>query len=330
MKKTNRFLPKRELILMGIILVITIGVGIRNPEFVSLKSIRDIFTDNSLLMMLVIGQMMVIITKGIDLSIASNIALTGMSVALFNQAFPHFPMIGIILMAAIIGLSLGAFNGLFVSVFNIPPIVVTLGTMSVFRGLTFVLSGGEWVNAHEMTEAFQGVPQLTFLGLSTMIWFAIATVIAATIFLYHTRTGRSIYGLGGNPLAAQYVGISKKQILFLVYTLNGLICGLVGYFWVARYALASSEVGMGLELEAIAGCVIGGVSIAGGVGPITGALLGALFLGVIGNALPVLNVSPFWQMAISGAVILMAVIINSREEKHKGKIILRKAIKQVG
>jgi len=108
-----------------------------------------------------------------------------------------------------------------------------------------------------------------------------------------------------------------------------LIGGLVGYFWVARYALASPEVAFGLELEIIAGCVIGGISIAGGVGTITGALLGALFLGVIGNALPVLNVSPFWQMAISGGVILMAVVINSREEKQKGKIILRKAIESV-
>ncbi len=330
MEKIKQLLQKREFILLAIILAITFGVGLRNPEFISLKSIRDIFTDNSLLMMLVIGQMMVIITKGIDLSIASNIALTGMSVALINQVYPGLPIFFIIVIAALIGLSLGAFNGLFVSYFSIPAIVVTLGTMSIFRGLTFVISGGEWVNAHEMSESFQGFPQITILGLSTMIWFAAGTIILSTIFLYHTRTGRSIYGLGGNPLAAQYVGISKKKILFIVYALNGLICGLVGYFWVARYALASSEVGMGLELEAIAGCVIGGVSIAGGVGPLTGALLGALFLGVIGNALPVLNVSPFWQMAISGGVILIAVIINSREEKQKGKIILRKAIKQVG
>jgi len=329
MTKFKNFSNRRELILAGIIIVMTLGVGFRNAEFLTLNSIKDIFTDNSLMMMLVIGQMMVIITKGIDLSIASTIAFAGMSVALFSHAFPAFPIAGIILMAMLIGLALGSFNGLCISLFGIPPIVVTLGTMSAYRGLTFVLAGGQWVNAHEMTRSFQGFPQVTILGLSTMIWFAIVTIIIAVIFLNHTRLGRSIYGLGGNSLAAQYVGINRKKILFLVYALNGLIGGLVGYFWVARYALASSEVALGLELEVIAGCVIGGISIAGGVGTITGALLGALFLGVIGNALPVLNVSPFWQMAISGGVILMAVVINSREEKQKGKIILRKAIESV-
>ncbi len=304
-----------------------LGVGLRNSEFLTIQSFREILADNSLLMMLVLGQMLVIVTRGIDLSIASNIAFSGMSVALFSHAFPDFPIAGIIVMAIVIGTILGSVNGIFVSVFNIPPIVVTLGTMSVYRGMTFVLSGGEWVNAHEMTAAFQGLPQITILGLSSMVWFAIATIILAVIFVKHTNLGRSIFGLGGNPLAAQYVGINSKLILFLVYALNGMISGLVGYFWVARYALASSDVAIGLEMEVIAACVIGGVSISGGSGKIAGAILGSLFLGVIGNALPILNVSPFWQMAISGAVILMAVVINSREEKQKGKIILRKAIK---
>lgn len=318
---------KRELVLIGIILTMVLGVGLRNSEFLTIQSFREILADNSLLMMLVLGQMLVIVTRGIDLSIASNIAFSGMSVALFSHAFPDFPIAGIIVMAIVIGTILGSVNGIFVSVFNIPPIVVTLGTMSVYRGMTFVLSGGEWVNAHEMTAAFQGLPQITILGLSSMVWFAIATIILAVIFVKHTNLGRSIFGLGGNPLAAQYVGINSKLILFLVYALNGMISGLVGYFWVARYALASSDVAIGLEMEVIAACVIGGVSISGGSGKIAGAILGSLFLGVIGNALPILNVSPFWQMAISGAVILMAVVINSREEKQKGKIILRKAIK---
>jgi rhamnose transport system permease protein len=318
---------KREIILSLIILSMILLVGLRNPTFFSLDSLIDIINDNSLLMMLVIGQMMVIITRGIDLSVASNVAFTGMSAALISSAFGWIPIPAILLISLFIGCLLGALNGLLVSFFKIPPIVVTLGTMSSYRGLTFVLSGGEWVNAHEMTAAFQGFPQFTLLGLTTMFWFAVLAVGMAYLFLGHTRTGRYIYGLGGNPLAAQYVGISDRSILFLVYTLNGTIAGLVGYFWVARYALASSEVALGLELEVIAACVIGGVSIAGGSGKLSGAILGALFLGVIGNALPTLNVSPFWQLAISGAVILLAVVINSREDVEKGKIILRNAIK---
>ena len=321
------FVNKREIILSAIIVTIVLLVGLRNPTFITLGSLLDIINDNSLLMMMVTGQMMVIITKGIDLSVASNIAFTGMSAALISSAFGWIPIQVIILISLGIGCLLGMLNGVFVSFFNIPPIVVTLGTMSAYRGLTFLLSGGQWVNAHEMTPAFQNFPQITLFGLSTMFWFAVLVVFIDYIFLCHTRTGRFIFGVGGNPLAAQYVGISNKTILFLVYTINGTIAGFVGYFWVARYALASSEVAMGLELEVIAACVIGGVSIAGGTGKLVGAILGALFLGVIGNALPTLNVSPFWQLAISGAVILLAVIINSREDVQKGKIILKKTIK---
>jgi rhamnose transport system permease protein len=318
---------KREIILSIIIICIIMLVGLRNPIFYSLSSLLDIINDNSLMMMLVIGQMLVIITKGIDLSIASNIAFTGMTVALLSNSFGWIPIPGILLISLIIGCTLGSINGMLVSYFKIPPIVVTLGTMSSYRGLTFVLSGGQWVNAHEMTAAFQEFPQLAFLGLKTPFWFAVASIAIAYMFICHTRSGRFIYAVGGNLLAAQYVGINSKYTIFLVYAINGTIAGLVGYFWVARYALASSEVAIGLELEVIAACVIGGVSIAGGNGKLTGAILGAFFLGVIGNALPTLNVSPFWQLAISGGVILLAVIINSREDVKKGKIILKKAIK---
>jgi rhamnose transport system permease protein len=143
------------------------------------------------------------------------------------------------------------------------------------------------------------------------------------VLLNHSRVGRGLYAVGGNPVAARYCGIDLGAQQFLVYTLAGGVSGLCGYLWVSRYGIAYTDIAQGYELTIIAACVIGGVSIAGGVGSIQGALLGALFLGVVVNALPVINVSPFWQMLISGAVILGAVVINARSERRSGKLILR-------
>ena len=145
------------------------------------------------------------------------------------------------------------------------------------------------------------------------------------MLLGHTPAGRGLYAVGGNPVAARYCGIDLSSQQFFVHTLAGAISGLCGYLWVSRYGIAYTDIAQGYELTIIAACVIGGVSIAGGVGSVPGALLGALFLGVIVNALPVINVSPFWQMAISGAVILAAVIINARSEQRDGKLILHEA-----
>jgi rhamnose transport system permease protein len=138
----------------------------------------------------------------------------------------------------------------------------------------------------------------------------------------HTRFGRELYAIGNHPVSAGYVGVPVKARLFAVYAISGMVAGLCGYLWVARYAVAFTEIANGFELNVIAACVIGGVSIAGGVGSVAGAVLGALFLGVISNALPVVQVSPFWQSAITGTVIVVAVIFNAREGRRAGKQIL--------
>ena len=151
---------------------------------------------------------------------------------------------------------------------------------------------------------------------------SIAAQVHEAIMLVDAETGHIVEG---NPLAARYCGINLARQQLTVYTVSGAVSGLCGYLWVSRYGIAYSDIALGYELTVIAACVIGGVSIAGGVGTVPGALLGALFLGVIVNALPVINVSPFWQMAISGAVILAAVIVNSRSERRAGKLILPEA-----
>ena len=326
----TRLLKNREAALALIILALVAGIGIYAPAFVSLANIVRVLNDTSILAMLALAQMMVILTRGIDLSTASTLALAGMISASLAQYHPDLPVIAYIALAIAVGLVLGMINGGLISALGIPPIVVTLGTLAVYRGLIVVYGGGNQVNASEMGDTFQSFPKLELFGLSTLFWIMLVVALAVWVFLAMTRTGRGLYAAGGNPVAARYCGIDLPRQQFLVYTVSGAISGLCGYLWVSRYGVAYSEIASGYELTVIAACVIGGVSIAGGGGSGAGTLLGALVLGVIVNALPVMQITPFWQMAISGAVILAAVVVNARAEKRGVKLILPEARRAAG
>ena len=323
----KRLITSREALLMLIILVLIGLVAIRFPRFITLSNLAGVFNDTSPLILLAIGQMIVILTKCIDLSVAANLALTGMVVAMINVAAPGVPVVVIIAVAIGLGALMGAFNGLLVWKLDIPPIVVTLGTMTIYRGTVFVISNGKWVNSHEMTQAFKAFPRYELFGMPMMSWTAIIAVIIFFIVMTRTTLGRSFYAVGGNPHAATYAGINVGRSQFWAFTISGALAGLTGYLWVSRYAVAYVNVASGFELDVVAACVIGGISIAGGIGSVGGALLGAIFLGVIKNALPVINVSPFWQLAISGSAIIIAVALNARSNKNHGRIILKSAEK---
>lgn len=318
-----RFLKSREILLAGIVILMIAGFSTRATGFASPENLGKIFNDTSILIILALGQMVVILTKSIDLSVAANLAFTGMAVAMLNAAFPGLPLGLLILTAILIGAALGAINGFLVWALRIPPIVVTLGTLTIYRGMAFVLSGGAWVNAHQMSPSFLDVPRMTVLGLPVLSWTGIAIIAFAWLVLTRTQFGRSAYATGGNPNAAVYAGIDTGRTRFLAFVLSGALAGLSGYLWVSRYAVAYVDIAAGFELDSVAANVIGGVSIAGGIGSVAGAVLGALFLGVIKNALPVIGISPFAQMAISGVVIVLAVAFNARAERKRGRIILR-------
>ena len=321
----KRLLASRESLLMGAIIFLLISVATRFPSFVAPSNLAVVFNDTSPLILLAVGQMIVILTKCIDLSVAANLALTGMVVSMINVVAPGVPVIVIITLAIGLGTLMGMFNGLLVWKLDIPPIVVTLGTMTIFRGIIFLISDGKWINSHEMTDAFKAFPRAEFVGIPMMSWTAILVVILFAIVMARTTLGRSFYAVGGNPHAATYTGINVGKSQFWAFTISGALAGLTGYLWVARYAVAYVDIAKGFELDVVAACVIGGISIAGGVGSVGGAILGALFLGVIKNALPVINVSPFWQLAISGSAIIIAVAVNARANREKGRIILKSA-----
>jgi len=312
----SKVIAIRELALIAFIVILITIVSFRSPYFLTLSNFNDIMLDTAILMVIAIGQMMVILTAGIDLSVASTLAFSGMAVALTVSQYKSVHPLVALLMGIGIGFALGSFNGLLVSKVGIPPIIATIATMTVYRGFTFVIAKGAWVDAHEMPESFKQIARGSILKIPNLIMMVLVVSLLFYYFLKHTRTGREIYAVGGNPNAARFVGIGLDKIRFLVYMLSGLLSGGAGVLWVSRYASAQSNSAVGFELLTVAACVIGGVFIFGGSGTIQGVLLGSLLLGIIVNALSLIRVNPFWKLAIQGLIILFAVVTDAIMSKR--------------
>lgn len=318
-KRLTNSIGSRELGLILFIILISIIIDIRNPIFLTFSNIGDMLTDTSILAILAVGMMLVIITGGIDLSIGSGIALTGMIVGLTVARYKNISPALAILMGTVIGTGLGALTGLIVSRGKVLPIIATLGMMNIYRGITFLISGGQWVDAYEMPESFKNISRSSFLGINSLVIFAVIIYIIAYYFVNYTRTGRQIYAVGSNKYAAEISGIPINKITWLVYTIQGALYGLGGVLWVSRYASAQNDSAQGFEMMVIAACVLGGTNINGGSGTIFGLILGSLIIGIINNALPLVKISPFWQTALQGLIILAAVILNAAIAKNREK-----------
>ena len=298
----------RELGIIIFILILAIVVSLRAPEFLTLGNFRDILLDISILLIVALAQTMVILTHGIDLSVGSSIGLVAMIVAFTIKANPNVPMVMVVLLGLALGAVLGTFNGLIIALGKVPPIIATLGTLSIYRGMVFLYSEGKWIPAYQLPDAFKLLSKGTPLGIPNIIIFAIIVAIIAYYFLNYTHTGRDIYAVGSNPDAAQYVGIRKERIIFLVYVLSGVAAGLAGVLWASRFESSQTNTALGFELQTVAASIVGGVSISGGVGTVPGVVLGALLLGMINNSVTLVRISPFWEQAAQGLLILIAVV----------------------
>jgi len=303
------------------ILILVVAVTLRAPSFLTMDNFRDILLNISILTIVALAQTMVIITHGIDLSVSSMIGLVAMMVAFVVSQNPEMPVLMPVMLGMALGAVLGTFNGVIIAFGNVPPIIATLGTLSVYRGLVFFYSQGKWINSFELPRNFKLLSKGTPLGLPNMVIIALFVALLVYYFLNHTRTGRDIFAVGSNPDAAQFAGIRKQRIIFLVYVLSGLLTGLAAVLWASRFESAQTNTGLGFELQTVAASVVGGVSISGGIGTVPGVMLGALLLGMIQNALTLIRISPFWQLAAQGFLILVAVIsdkwILSRFERTK-------------
>ncbi len=300
----------REIGLLAFIIIFAVIVQLNNSKFFSFENINDLLKNCAIYGILAIGMMMVIITRGIDLSIGATLALAGMSTALVVSKNPGLPIIGALGIGIGVGLACGIIIGLIVAGIRILPIIATLGMMNIYRGLTYIISNGSWVSANQMSDAFKSISTTSFLNINMLIWIALASFLIAFYFLEYSRTGRKIYAVGSNPDSAVVSGIECGRIYLLVYTIMGALAGLAGVLYVSKYASAQGDSATGYELSVIAVCVIGGVNIAGGSGRIIGVVLGTILFGIINNALPLISVSEFWQSALQGIIILFAVLLN--------------------
>lgn len=316
----------RELGLLVFILLLSVVIQFRNPTFLTFSNIDTLLVNASILSILAVGMMMVLIVRGIDLSIGSTIAFSGMVSALTVSAFPNIHPLLSILEGALVGAGVGFIIGMLVAKFRVLPIIATLGMMNVIRGLTFLVSGGRWVSAYQMSVPFKQIATGRFLGINTLVVIAVVIYILFYYFINHTRTGRQIYAIGSNPEAAEVSGIPKTRIIWMVYILMGALAGLAGVLWVSRFASAQGDTAVGYELNVIAACVLGGISISGGSGKVSGLILGAILFGILSNALPLINVSPFWQQGIQGVVILAAVLINVVVKRTNDRQALRRRV----
>jgi rhamnose transport system permease protein len=313
----------REFGIILIIIILAVIVTLRAPVFLTLGNFRDILLDIPILVIVALAQTMVILTHGIDLSVGSVIGLVAMMVAFTIKANPTIPLVVVVLLGMALGAILGSFNGLIIAIGKVPPIIATLGTLSIYRGMIFLYSKGYWIPPFQLPDTFKLLSKGTFLGIPHIIIFAIVVAILVYYFLNYTRTGRDIYAVGSNPDAAQYVGIRKQRIIFLVYVLTGIAAGLAGVLWASRFESSQTNTALGFELQTVAASIVGGVSISGGVGTVPGVLLGALLLGMINNSVTLVRISPFWEQAAQGLLILIAVVsdilIMRRVQRNKSK-----------
>jgi len=301
----------RELGLVVFIVLLCVIVQGLNSSFMSAQNIYNLLTDTAIIVILSIGMMVVILTGGIDLSIGATIALTGMVVALHVKAVPDLSPVLAVLEGIAAGTVCGAVVGVLIAWVNVLPIIASLGMCYVYRGAVFLISGGKWVSAQQMGAPFKAMATGNVLGVNNLVIIAFAVFLISVYFLGHTKTGRRFYAVGSNAEAARISGINAGVTKWLAYTIMGALAGLAGVLWVSKFASAQPDTATGYEVNIIAACVIGGISISGGSGKPIGALLGALLIGIINDALPLIRISEFSKNFIQGIIILGAVVLNT-------------------
>jgi putative xylitol transport system permease protein len=295
-------------------LAISVALSFANQHFLSTGNILNVLRQISINGVLAIGMTFVIITGGIDLSIGSMLALSGMVAAsLVTGAAPHSAFLAVAA-ALFVGGLFGAVNGLLIARFSVPAFVATLGMLSVARGGTLLYSDGRPIP--NLTPEFRWIGQGVVFGVPVPAIIFLVVLLVAWIVLTHTVYGRWVYAVGGNIKSARTSGINTRLIVFSVYVIMGVLAGLAGLILTARTTSALPQAGLGYELDAIAAVVIGGTSLIGGVGSVLYTLIGTLIIGVLNNGLDLMGVSSYYQQVTKGAIIVLAVLIDRSRQQN--------------
>jgi rhamnose transport system permease protein len=316
----------RELTLAAVIIALSALVASRAPNFLSLDNLQPVTTLAAIVAIAAVGEALVILTKNIDLSVESTIGIVAFTVGLIlkEQALP----VPAAWAAGIgIGLVLGMSNGFIVAVLRVPSIVATLGTLSIFRGLCFLVANGKEINLNDLPDGYTNAASQNFFGVPLFVILAIAVVFVVAVVLRYTVLGRLFYAVGSNAEAAATIGIHSRLTVFLAFALSGMLAGVAGVLWGINYGAIYANSASGQSLAVIAAVVVGGVSISGGSGTVVGAALGALFLGLLNNALLLLLLPQEWLQMIYGAVILFAVSTDALIQVRTQRAIARSRIR---
>jgi rhamnose transport system permease protein len=297
----------RELAILVVILVIFAGTTIKSHDFAHVTSIQQLFTNGSLFLLLAVGETMVIVTRNVDLSVGSTL---GISAFLVGDYFTHNAHPSLVL-AFVIGLGVGAFCGavigFIVTVTKVPSLVVSLAALYIIRGILNIIGLGVQIEPTAIPLSFQKIGFETWAGLPWIFIIPVVVTLVVAFSMRSFRPMRELYAIGSNPAAAQLAGVPVARRVFTAFVISGTLAGLGGVLFLSEFATVNATAGSGYELLVIASCVIGGVAIFGGSGTVIGAALGAILLQIINQALVVVNVSPFWDSALAGALILVTV-----------------------
>jgi rhamnose transport system permease protein len=311
----------RELGILAVLLVLVVLVGARVPRFLGVDNLEQILLGVAILAIAAVGETLVVLTRNVDLSIDAVIGLSAFVVGdLLKEHLATVPEA--VITGIALGALLGAFNGFVVTLGEVPAIVATLGTMSIYRGVDFLIAGGTQVSSYDVPESYLKIVTRSIFGVPALIVYAVLIVVLAGYLLRHARAGRQLYAVGSNPAAAKLVGIPSGRLIFGAFLISGILGGLAGVLWGSRFGTINAYAADGMVLEVIAAVVVGGVNIFGGSGTVFGAALGAVLLGTIENALTLLLISQFWLQAIDGAVILSAVGIDAAITRRLQKALV--------
>ena len=302
----------RELILLVVIIVTVIIFGSLIPNYYSDRTFNRIASSVSIITVVAVGQTLVVLTRSIDLSVGSIVGATAFVVGLVLLNNHDISPVLAVAMAMAMGAVMGAVNGVIVAWGRVPPIITTLGTLAIYRGILVVTFGGEVVTTDKLPKWLIDFPTLGLFYIGNIEVRALVGVAVAVVIVFHLATsylnfGRQIYAIGSNPDAAELIGLPKNRVILTVFTLSGALSGLAGFLFLGRFGDVTVQAGNGLELQSVAAVVVGAVNIFGGSGTVLGALLGASVIGILSQSLLRLPISEFWQEAVLGFLILAAV-----------------------
>lgn len=307
-------------VIITTILAFTI-VAIIEPRFLMYNNLRSVMLFVPLIIVAAMGEMMVILTGNIDLSLGSILGFSGMTVGLLFIRIDNFPILPAFLLGTTIGLVLGLFNGLLVSKLKLPSIIVTLGTLNAFRGLLFIFSGGIQIDPNYIPEKLIKLSQTSPIVIPWIVIFSVAIALLTHLFMRFSHFGREVYAFGSNNTAARLRGINMDKIVILTYGFAGACAGFAGIMYASRFGYVNPGMtGVGFEFTVIAATIIGGVTVTGGSGSVLGVVIGCILLGIVNTALAVLGISAFWQQALYGFIIIIALIVDKLLQNRMGTI----------